>query len=61
MSYQKCPLCNGCGSTGIGFPTGEPCKVCGGTGIISEQTGKPPEYKYKTQSDTTEHCDTTEH
>jgi len=54
MSYQKCPLCNGCGSTGIGFPTGEPCKVCGGTGIISEQTGKPPEYKYKTQSNTNE-------
>ena len=43
MSYQKCPKCNGYGSTGIGFPTGERCSVCGGAGIINEQTGKPPE------------------
>ena len=54
MSYQKCPVCDGLGSTGIGFPTGEICRVCGGQGIISEVTGKPPENKLRYSTGTGE-------
>lgn len=51
MSYQKCPVCNGTGEspnhfnhTSMSTPSLK-CKVCVGTGIISELTGKPPSQK----------------
>ena len=41
--YQKCPICNGSGKTGMMSTTAiENCRVCSGEGIISELTGKPP-------------------
>jgi len=42
MSFQKCPVCNGSGHVGFGFPTGNICVVFDGAGIINEQTGLPP-------------------
>jgi hypothetical protein len=42
MSFQRCPVCDGAGYVGIGFPTGEVCSVCRGQKIINEQTGVPP-------------------
>jgi len=43
MSWQKCPICNGCGYTGVGFPVGEICTVCRGMKIISDLSGLPPD------------------
>lgn len=51
MSFQKCPVCEGCGFVGIGFPTGKPCDVCHGQKIIDTQTGQPP-YKISTTTGT---------
>ena len=54
MSYQACPICKGLGSVGVGFPNGDVCRTCGGTGIINEVTGKPPDNNIVT---TTTLCD----
>jgi hypothetical protein len=49
--WQKCPICYGAGSHPTTFkhyngvtPPEMVCKICTGKGIISELTGKPPEY-----------------
>lgn len=42
MAWQKCPVCEGAGCTGIGFPYGATCSVCKGQKIISDITGTPP-------------------
>lgn len=39
--WQKCPVCSGSGSIGIGFPYGETCSVCNGGKIINSITGQP--------------------
>lgn len=47
MSWQKCPICDGAGHVGIGFPTGAICSVCQGQKIIHSVTGQVP-YKIVT-------------
>ena len=48
--WQLCPKCNGGGlqmaysGTDFGYVQ---CDLCGGTKIISRQTGQPPEIKIK--------------
>ncbi len=56
MSWQRCPICNGAGIVSGGYFTRagdsiswtasnstETCRVCRGTGVISEITGLPPD------------------
>ena len=51
MGFQKCPVCDGAGHVGIGFPYGQTCSVCQGQKIINDQTGTPP-YEIVTTSGT---------
>ncbi len=50
MTYQKCPVCLGAGTVPQSFninssvtPMLISCRICIGSGIISELTGKPPQ------------------
>lgn len=43
MPWQKCPICNGSGTLGAGFPSGGTCDVCLGHKIIDELSGRPPQ------------------
>jgi len=53
---QKCPICRGVGTVSGNYftrtgdtitwssaSTTEKCRCCGGTGLIDDHTGKPPE------------------
>ena len=42
MAWQSCPVCQGCGTIGIGYSLGSVCSVCMGQKIINEETGQPP-------------------
>ena len=43
MSYQKCPVCDGRGTTEE-YGVGTKCTVCDGKKIISTLTGRPPKF-----------------
>ncbi len=42
MSYQKCPICFGSGTTYTGLTTDAVCPTCRGARIIDSVTGLPP-------------------
>jgi hypothetical protein len=52
MAFQKCPVCDGSGTIGIGFPSGQTCSVCAGFRIIDEFTGLPPAHRILTTAGT---------
>ena len=46
IMWQKCPICNGSGRTynTLSSSSFDVCSTCGGTKIISELNGLPPNY-----------------
>jgi hypothetical protein len=57
--WQKCPICNGTGSSPKTFSSIPICPTCNGHRIISELIGKPPAYEIKTDV-TTRPCNSFE-